>query len=177
MEMTVAQKNKLFLENQKMMHKFAHYTRKFRLDYEEAKSEAYLVFMETLQMYDANYGIEFSTFLYSRLRSITDTLMRDRMKHVKNVTDAVLETICIEEQYNKLSETYLLSGDAQKIVNFILSRDWEDVEAPAKRLPRCSYLQKYFFATCNWSNAKTKRLYNEICVWWNSANYGVQYAK
>ena len=60
-----------------------------------------------------------------------------------------------------------LSDDAKIIVEYILSREWEDVEINWK--PRFSFIQKRYVSE-GWTRNRIGKAWENIIQWWQSSN-------
>jgi len=60
-----------------------------------------------------------------------------------------------------------LSEDAKEIVEYILSREWEDVNINWK--PRFSFIQKKYLNN-GWTQNRIKIAWKEIREWWAGSN-------
>jgi hypothetical protein len=72
-----------------------------------------------------------------------------------------------EKVLNKIDYEISLSDDAKDILQYILSREWEDVET--NWIPRFSYI-KMVYATKGWAGNRIINSWNEIKLWWQNSN-------
>lgn len=70
---------------------------------------------------------------------------------------------CIEKLETALTD---LSDDAQEVLDFIISREWETPGLRWCRLPTIYTITRYFKFWKGWKQSKTKKAFTEIMVWW-----------
>jgi len=148
-------------------------SRIFRMDVEDLRAQAYLIFCEAIERYDPSKA-SFSTHLFNRLRTINDyciiQLRRDKHPELPDGSAIIWwdNFFEFEQAIERLESKTDLSQDAQDILSFILDREWEDVEAQVKRVPRFSMVNQ-IYRNKNWSSSRTKKAWSEIKTWWVSS--------
>lgn len=163
-----------FNQYRKMIEKAAwKASRIFRMDVEDLRSQAYLIFCEAIERYDPTKA-SFSTHLFNRLKTINDyciiQLRRDKHAELPDGSAIVWwdNFFAFQEAVERLESKSDLSKDAQDILSFILGREWEDVESKVKRVPRFSTVNQ-IYRNKNWPISRTKKAWSEIKTWWVSS--------
>jgi DNA-directed RNA polymerase specialized sigma subunit len=150
----------------------------FHLDIYDLRSQAYLIFCEALESYDSSKA-SFSTYLYNRLLTINDYCKLRQNKKYSSIYD---KTFCDpgDTKYSNfvtalenLESKLELSKDAMNILNFITRREWENVEAERKNVPRYSII-KNVYKEKNWKPARTQKAWAEIQYWWKENKYSME---
>ena len=173
-------------------------TKRYRyLEHDDIRQQAYLIFCETIERYDENRKVKFITFLYHRLRTLNDycRYSNNRVMRVLFLYDIDLyqksDKIDIEnyeiEDYiedssyelfeaamNRLEESLELSEDAQDIIDYLISREWET--PGINRVPRLYSIKKYYRYWKGWMPKRTEQAWEEIKDWWKSGNHFLQEA-
>jgi len=168
------------------------YSKKYFLEKDDIQSEAYIIFCNALNNYDKKKAT-FSTYLYNELKRLDfyckknyknncPAIIRIKENHKsgygKNIFINKIENIDInymdfnifEKVIENLDYKYSLSNDSKIIINYILSKEWENIERKRKWVPRYSHiLNKY--KSIGWTNKRIKEAWEEIKEWWISSNH------
>jgi len=145
----------------------AFYAKKYKLDFDEVKSQAYLIFCETLEKYD-NRKASFTTFLYARLHDL------NRLAYSESASRIFYDSG--ETDFDKIPFTYFsnyspvekakgkISPDAFTTIKVIASGQLYKPEHQhgRGRAGSMGEISKRF----NWSTEYTKRIFEEIKIWW-----------
>ena len=167
-----------------------HY-HKFHLDKADLESQGFLIFCEAVKKYDKNLG-SFSTYLtheLKRLNFYSKTEFKHKYKDVTRIkmynkrgyginvyvnkinidesTPCESDYKCFEKVLDKIDYEVSLSQDAKEIVNYIISKEWEDVEKNWK--PRFSHIQK-LYSEKGWARTRIINAWKEIKEWWVASN-------
>ena len=165
------------------------YSKKYKLDYDDIIGEGFLIFTKALKKFDSNRA-SFSTYLYHELRRLNDYCKNEhrfryceiirrkdmsKRSYPKNVfiyrkNDGVKQIDnydIFKRILHRLDYEKELSKDSQEILNYILSRDWENVEINWK--PRLRYIMG-LYKNKGWSKNRVDKSWNEIKEWWQSEN-------
>lgn len=68
----------IFKKNERLIYKQSwHYAKKYDMDFEDIKSQAFLVFCEALDRFDDSQAT-FTTFLFHRLRTLNDYCKKEK---------------------------------------------------------------------------------------------------
>jgi hypothetical protein len=181
---------KQFLQFHPMVEKAVwKYSKKYHLDREEVSGQAYLIFCEALEKLNPDKA-SFSTYLFNELNRLDNyckceyrknkkSVQRIKHNHIRGYGHNIFinrlyveETIkydykVFEKVLNKIDYEISLSDDAKDILQYILSREWEDVET--NWIPRFSYI-KMVYATKGWAGNRIINSWNEIKLWWQNSN-------
>ena len=165
------------------------YSRKYHMDREDVSGQAYLIFCEALKRLNPSKA-SFSTYLFNELNRLDNYCKCEYRKNLKSVQRIkynhirgyghnifinrlyVEETIkydykVFEKVLNKIDYEISLSDDAKDILQYILSREWEDVEN--NWIPRFSYIKKVYINK-GWTGNRIINSWNEIKLWWQESN-------
>jgi hypothetical protein len=165
------------------------YSKKYHLEYEEISGQGYLIFCEALGKLNPDKA-SFSTYLYNELNRLDNyckceyrknkkSVQRIKHNHVRGYGHNIFinrlyveETIkydykVFEKVLNKIDYEISLSDDAKDILQYILSREWEDVET--NWIPRFSHIKKVY-ANKGWTGNRIVNCWNEIKNWWQESN-------
>jgi hypothetical protein len=165
------------------------YSKKYPLDYSEVQGQGYLIFCEALEKLDPQKA-SFSTYLYNELNRLDNYCRCEYRKNLKSVQrikhskqrgyghNLFINRIYTDERMeysysifskvlNKLDYEISLSDDAKKIVQYIVSREWENVGVNWK--PKLSHIQEKYQKE-GWDISRIKKTWNEIREWWQSSN-------
>ena len=182
---------KQFLQFRPMVEKAVwKYSKKYHLDFTEIEGQGYLFFCEALETFDEQYNCKLSTHIYhklTRLDSYCNTLYsrNQSIQHCKkdhrrgygkslrmpfmNITeiDTIFDYDIFSKVLDKIDYEISLSDDAKDILQYILSREWEDVET--NWIPRLSHIKKVY-TNKGWAGNRIKDSWNEIKLWWQESN-------
>jgi DNA-directed RNA polymerase specialized sigma subunit len=158
-------------------------TKRYRyLEHDDIKQQAYLIFCEAIERYDPSRNAQFITFLYHRLRTLNDYCKFNRTvdsqiqlfdsDQEENVIDVTFEQF--EAAMGRLEESLELSEDAQDIIDYLISREWET--PGINRVPRLYSIKKYYRYWKGWMPKRTEQAWEEIKDWWKSGNHFLQEA-
>lgn len=148
-------------------------SRIFRMDVEDLRAQSYLIFCEAIEKFNPTRA-GFGTYLFDRLRTINDycvmQVRRDKHPELPDGSAIVWwdNFFEFEQAIERLESKSELSKDAQEILSFILGREWEDVNAKVKRVPRYSAISA-IYRKRNWQPSRTKKAWSEIKTWWVSS--------
>lgn len=161
--------------------------KRYQIEVTELRSQAYLIFCEAVERFDSSRAYKgkeeklFESFLFNRLRTINDFAKdfkkkTDYIPFINEQNDYKIE-ICLKDTriedfeiaMDKLESGLALSEDAQEIIDFIISRQWE---TPGfNRVPRLHSVQRYYRYWKGWMPQRTARAWEEIRTWWKSGNH------
>jgi hypothetical protein len=165
------------------------YSRKYHLDFAEIEGQGYLIFCEALEKLDPSKA-SFSTYLFNELERLEQYCKKEYRKNNKSVQRVKVSKIrgygknlyinrlypdnstiynysIFEKVLDKMDYEISLSDDAKDILQYILSREWEDVEK--NWVPRLSYIKKVYMDK-GWKNSRILRTWQEIKSWWQESN-------
>jgi len=165
------------------------YSKKYHLDYEEVSGQGYLIFCEALEKLDPSKA-SFSTYLFNELERLDGYCRKEYRKNKKSVqrikhskvrgyghniyinrlypdNSTIYNYSIFEKVLDKMDYEISLSDDAKDILQYILSREWEDVEK--NWVPRLSYIKKVYMDK-GWKNSRILRTWQEIKLWWQESN-------
>lgn len=162
----------MFNKYQPLVEKFVwNNARRFQVDPDDVRGEAYILFCIAAQRYDAQYGASFGTYLYHRLHHLScickDMRFNREIEFVQTNAPDKLRAL-FDQSMERLESALELSSDAQQVLDFILSWEW-DVPGGRKRLPRLSLVANQFRHEANWSVPRTQKAWEEIKTWWRTA--------
>ncbi len=191
------EKDNLFEKNKNLIYSRSwYYSKKHRIDFEEIKSEAFLIFCEAIERYNEGWGAAFSSFLYSRLRTLDDYCTREK-KYKERMIDVCIFDDPLDtdnekfsqitsddgEQIEKLFERLYfydiveeLSLDGRKILEGLFRGDFDK---PFSRI-RCrnicmSNIKEAVVKYWGWSHPKFDRVFEEIRVWWKKNKFSFSF--
>jgi hypothetical protein len=95
---------------------------------------------------------------YNEVYSNKNSLKYQKISYNYDVFEKVLD---------KMDYEISLSDDAKDILQYILSREWEDVEK--NWVPRLSYVKKVYMDK-GWKNSRILKTWQEIRLWWQESN-------
>jgi hypothetical protein len=165
------------------------YSKKYHLDYLEVQGQGYLIFCEALEKLNPDKA-SFSTYLFNELNRLDNyckceyrknkkSVQRIKQNHIRGYGHNIFinrlyveETIkydykVFEKVLNKIDYEISLSDDAKDILQYILSKEWEDVNV--NWIPRFSYIKKVYINK-GWKGNRIINSWNEIKLWWQSSN-------
>lgn len=159
-----------------MIEKAAWHARKtYKIDIEEARSQAYLIFCETLHRYDSSNAAAFGTYLYTRLKHLQVLAHRDFRRrprtaqaYIDNVESHRYEVVANELEL--LESSSELSDDAQCVLKFILDREW-DIPGVSNWQPRVKATALWFNHEYKWSGYRTAKAWKEAKTWWKATKH------
>lgn len=141
------------------------------MEFDELRAQAYFIFCEALESYDSNKA-SFSTHLHNRLHTVNDFCIYLNRRHHKDIT--IFEDDKYQNDFreclSRIEEKMYLTKDAQFILEYILGREWENVEATRKCIPRYTTI-KILLRKKNWDILRIKTAWAEIINWWRTPNY------
>jgi len=170
-----------------------YYSKKYHLDRAEIEGQSFLIFCEALETWDKTIST-FSTYLTNELQRLEHYCKKEYRNKYKDVLrvkechkkgygkNVYLDRYEYIDQYEKtnlfsydifdkvitkMDYEISLSDDAKIIVEYILSREWEDVEINWK--PRFSFIQKKYVSE-GWTQNRIKMAWQEIREWWQGSN-------
>ena len=148
----------------KTIRRYRLYPPKFYLKLKDVGNEVYCI---TKNKYKKELGFCFSTYLCSNLQYAMLDYIKNNLNTYKEISiDPGKFDRFIFHQTHEEIQKELLSDDSKKIINYILSREWEDPEGRQK-LPRYSSVLNYFMKMYNWNRHRIEKSWNEIKHWWN----------
>ena len=181
-------KVELFKKTEKLIYARAwSYARKYNMDFEDLKSEAFEIFCEAVNRFNPAKG-SFTTFLFHRLRTLNDYCKRE-VDYKRNEPQALLrchQRVQANEQEGVFDiftdEPLEASSPADRILFYQLaeklSEDSRQVLAglvyglfhdPTKE--RAHDIGKWrIHEVCSkewgWAGSRAERVWNELCSWW-----------
>ena len=138
----------------------------YRLDFNDVKSQAYLVFLEALELFDTEKGCKFETFLYSRLKTLGDTgHAKKEIGHRHSDIETIVYPVFADFERTLLiwdSIQTELSDDA-KFVLFLICRHGKKITLLT--------MKRYCKLFLNWSAYQTGKVWKEIKIFWRQNYY------
>lgn len=125
----------LFRQTEKMMYSAAwKYSRQYRKDFDDLKSQAFLIFTEAIHRYNADAGASFPTFLFSRLRTLKDYCVKGANQTVLSLEDfhdviARYDADTDRVAFNDAAQR-ALSADGHRVYSALVSGEFH---GPAKK--------------------------------------------
>lgn len=136
-------------------------------------AQGYLIFVEALQRFDSTRA-QFSTFLYHRLRLLNDYCSNQNKKKSLDISSSemILDEFwfcdfdIFASTMDRIDAISKLSVDSQKVLQYILHRDWE---TPGFRPNRPFYNHTYeaFSRLYDWTPARVKNSWEELKCFWD----------
>jgi len=164
-----------------------HYSRKYHLDRADLEGQSFLIFCEALETWDKTIS-SFSTYLTNELQRLEHYCKKEYRNKYKDVLrvkechkkgygkNTYINRIDVPDIFHydifdkvitKMDYEISLSEDAKTIVEYILSREWEDVNINWK--PRFSFIQKKYVSE-GWTRNRIVTAWGNIVEWWQSSN-------
>lgn len=165
--------------------------KKYGVTYEENLSQAYLIFMESIERYDETRGAKFSSFLFSRLRTLEDFCAKEnryinRAVPIFNSFDTFSDdgdvhlTLSGESevlmdpfwtkfcQFVELTESISdLSADASEVYSVLVNREWtQPGNNNQPNLTKITHVMK----DRNWRSCRTHKAWKELQTWFVNLN-------
>lgn len=148
-------------------------SKKYRLPYDDLESQSYLIFFESIERFDPSKGAAFSTFLFSRLRTLSDYAYKE-IRFLKSIPeDMSVDDMEIEvpsgiEVFEEILQFYnsarfLLSPDAHKLLLYLMNEKSE-------KKPVFSRVSKSFRSESQWGPKRIKEAWEELKSWYCSYN-------
>jgi hypothetical protein len=167
--------NALCLKYRKMVLKMAyHYSRSWRVPYDEMEGQGWEIFVETIKLFDENKEAEFGTYLYWRLRKLNDYGKKQGNKNIFIIQDIDVENISsrVQELFMRKLEFYDsirsdLSEQAQLILDYILNADNYKEKTP-------SQIRDVFYSK-GFSKTYIRKIWKELRDWWRNFYVENQY--
>lgn len=183
--------NEHFIKYQPMIRKAAWKASKlWGIEYQDMEAQGYLIYTETLERYNSDKS-KFSTFLYSRLRTLND--YGKRLNRINNYNQiGYVETPNMApdsmKDFNSWMENAILWFDSGEPFlsydDFVEKLEFYDSAASdlsdkAKMIldyilssseEKYSFhsVKNYFRVTYKWPTCVIKKLWSEIQEWWNT---------
>jgi hypothetical protein len=165
------------------------YSKKYHLDFAEIEGQGFLIFCEALEKLDPSKA-SFSTYLFGELDRLDQYCRKEYRKNKKSVqrikhskvrgyghniyinrlypdNSTIYNYSIFEKVLDKMDYEISLSDDAKDILQYILSREWEDVEK--NWIPRFSHI-KEIYGLKGWANNRIQKTWREIREWWLESN-------
>jgi hypothetical protein len=165
------------------------YSKKYHLDFTDVEGQGYLIFCEALEKLDPSKA-SFSTYLFNELERLEQYCKKEYRKNNKSIqrikvarkrgyghniyinrlypdNSTIYNYSIFEKVLDKMDYEISLSDDAKDILQYILSREWEDVEK--NWIPKLSYVKKVYMDK-GWKNSRILRTWQEIREWWLESN-------
>lgn len=180
------EKEKLFSQYKDMIEQAAWQATKkysFKVEFKEFQSEAYCIFCDAIERFDESAGTSFSTFLFNRLKATGDFGKLQYRNHAKKEKRAKLlagplsssvSYATFESAMISLEQKIELSQDAKTILDFLVSREWENKENITNRVPHLHSVKAIFSKEKSWAATRTARAWAELKEWWNN-NYAIAF--
>lgn len=106
-----------------------YYSKKFKLDFDDAKSEGNLIFCESLLTYNKDKG-KFSTHLWWNLSKIPQRLNKNIENITSSIDDIERKDVVYPKHFNlndfKEYAITEISPEAYKILNYCISYEWKE---------------------------------------------------
>jgi hypothetical protein len=164
------------------------YSKRYHLDFAEIEGQGYLIFCEALKKLNPNKA-SFSTYLYNELNRLDNYCKNEYRKNLKSVQrikkcshgygknlfinrlypemNDVCDYNVFEKVLDKMDYEISLSDDAKDILQYILSREWEDVNV--NWIPRFNHIKKVYVSK-GWTGNRIMKTWQEIRQWWQESN-------
>lgn len=199
MELNKEEKEKLFVQYRSMIEKFVwdifkgYFWPGKRRDgidmLEELRQQAYLIFLESIERYDSSKA-KFSTFLFSRLRTLRDyfdsEMRRNKMFRMFSDLDCddllflddrdfPLENFLSEDKEDAREVLWELSSsmsfDGRLLLAYLVDRIWETPGINKK--PTYKGAENYLNYKNQWEKCETRKAWKEVKDWWRKAKYEI----
>lgn len=174
---------KLYKDNEKLIYKAIHLSiqrsKAKNIDIDEVKSEANIIFMNILSKFDETKNTKLSSYLFKSVYyGIFDYCLNkgsyrksNAYKSNENSIDPfIFDFVIFNKVFEKINYE-MLSTDAQHILNYILSRDWEDTTKEKNKKPSKHSISKKYNLKYGWTYSRIEKAWNEISIWWNKEGY------
>lgn len=175
--------NTIYLQYEKMIYKAIHSSIKNskikNYDMEDLISEANLIFLTIASRYDESKNVKLSSYLYKSVyygifnycnNKGEFTKSNKYKKHEIGIDPLILDFVVFNRVVDKINFE-MLSMDAQNILNYILSREWEDLENKKIKKPSKLSISKRYNSKYGWTYSRINKAWNEIQSWWNKEGY------
>jgi hypothetical protein len=159
--------------------------RRFKIEPDEVRSEAFLVFCKCLQTFDETKA-SFSTYLYGNLEHLVmnkcSRMWKTRARDIEWASKKRFNSECEEHEdfldlfpsrYDVFSDSIMvletasiLSEDARTILNFIISREWEVPGETKRERAYFNFTARWFRYYYDWMPGRTHKAWKEIREWW-----------
>lgn len=165
-------KTELFKKTEKLIYQRAwYYARKYGMDFEDIRSQAFLIFTEAVDRFDPSQG-SFVTFLYHRLRTLNDYCKREKRIGIRFTDfENVIDEHHIDE--NEQSRAWMneriesLSDDAKIVISGILSGQFHTPLKPYQQKPVSKDAVSYSMVKEEgWTYTRFNRVWIEIRNWY-----------
>lgn len=175
--------NTIYLQYEKMIYKAIHSSiinskiKNYEMD--ELISEANLIFTNVISKYDDSKNTKLSSFLYKSVYyGIFDYCLnkgsfikKNKYKNNEiNFDPLIFDYVIFNRVFEKINFE-MLSMDSQNILNYILSREWEDIENEKIKKPSKHSISKRYNLKYGWTYSRIHKAWNEIQSWWNKEGY------
>lgn len=148
--------------------------RKYSVDQEDVVAQGYLLFVEALKRFDETKA-KFSTYLYHNLRMLNDYCSEKRRKTSldSSASEMILDEFwysdydTFESTLSKMDAISKLSEDSQKVLSYILHRDWETPGFKPSR-PYFNHTYEAFSRLYDWTPSRVKKSWMELTEWWSA---------
>lgn len=186
----------LFESSEKLIYDRSwFYSRKWNMDFEEIKSQAFEIFCEAVRRFEKGKNTRFTTYLYHRLRTLNDYCQRERkierplVPYMKSTRVLYLDsaggevdfgqTIIPGEKERGLVDAQTLermafyeavqklSSESQFVVECILDGTFHSPFMVRQRKINKYRVRKIATLLWNWSNEQVDRVWGELKGWWN----------
>jgi len=169
--------DQLLKQNEKLIYKQSwHYARKYNMDFEDIKSEAFEIFCKALDRFEEDRA-SFTTHLYYRLRGLNDYCKKQNIIEGRYLDHPLSEKIAETKQQVEIEDKILektlfyeavdlLSSGAKKVMEVILNGESYNPD-----LKRIKNIGKYRVAPVlrkklGWTMQKTFEVWEELQTWW-----------
>jgi len=166
------------------------YSKKYHLDFAEIEGQGYLIFCEALEKFYPKLSC-FSTYLTNTLNIKLNSyciktqkrnynILRCKEKarrgygrtiyvKMENIDDVIarFDYNIFSKVLDKMDYEISLSDDAKDILQYILSREWEDVDV--NWIPRLNHIKKVYVSK-GWTGNRIVETWQEIKCWWLESN-------
>lgn len=171
---TPINKAELFKKNERLIYKQSwYYAKKYDIDFEEVRSQAYIVFCEAIDRFDRKMGASFTTYLFDRLRTLDYYCKKEKFtksleiwigKEYLRFGEIIEDRI---ERLNFYEMVDLLSKDARSLVKEIISGTFNQPGMDRQRSVGKTRIRKVVTKEWGWTHSKVDDVWNEVKTWWN----------
>ncbi len=167
-------KTELFRDHEKLIYKQSHYhARQWGMDFEEVKSQGFLIFYETIERFKKEKNTQFSTYLYWRLLTLGDYCRKEKGlidqytipsggKLLEESIDTHLDRILFYQMVD------LLSTDGEKIVKSLVEGIFHKPNMDRQRPVGKSRIKEIATKEWGWTQSRVDKVWGEVGEWWNN---------
>jgi hypothetical protein len=165
-------KTELFQNNERLLYKQSwHYAKRYNMDFEEVKSQAFLIFCEAIDRFEENKA-SFTTHLFNRLRTLNDYCNKEKSIRQKESIEEHMESEeSIEEHLERIlfyQLVDLLSADGKRLVEGIVSGEFHRPDMDRQRGVGIQCVRDISRQKWGWGFDRANAAWYEIYDWWNN---------